>query len=174
MLFQLLATMGRDTSKDRDNGKKKGAKSEQRRASLQYPEHAFDPQDILTFLELRLFTKRWEQLGLDVEHDLLAAQVGIMINPTGVKVIEGTDGLRKFRFAPPRWNMGKSGAVRILHVNFAEYEWVLLCLAYGKNEVDTISAAVKKQLNAMIEQVKIELQERQTLRLLGSPSGKQV
>lgn len=97
-----------------------------------------------------------------------------MINPTGAKVIEGTDGLRKFRFAPARWNTGKSGAVRILYVYFAEYDWVLLCLAYGKNEIDTISASVKKQLNAMIDQVKTELHERRTLRLLGSPSGKQV
>lgn len=67
----------------------------------------FDAENLLHFIELSQFSRRWEQLGLDDEEDLAALQVAIMSNPKVGAVIKDTGGLRKLRFAPPRWNTGK-------------------------------------------------------------------
>jgi hypothetical protein len=127
-----------------------------KRATLHYPQHAFRPEDLLDFLELPVFTKRWKALQLD-DDDLLALQIMIMTAPKKAKPLKGTKGLRKTRFAPARWKSGKSGAARVLYVYFEEYGLVLLCLSYGKNEVDDISDAVKRHLNTLIAEVAREL-----------------
>lgn len=115
------------------------------------------PEDLLDFIELPAFTRRWSQLGLDAERDLTGLQLLIMSNPKGAKPIQGTRAIRKMRFAPERWKTGKSGAVRILYVYFEEFGICLLCLAYGKKEVQTISAAVKKYLNYLVTEQLHEL-----------------
>jgi hypothetical protein len=135
-------------------------KPHKRRVTLHYPQHVFRPEDLLDFLELPAFTKRWKLLQLDDENDLLALQVMIMTAPKKAKPLSGTSGLRKLRFAPTRWKSGKSGAARVLYVYFEEYGLVLLCLIYGKNEVDEISDAVKQRLNAIIKEIKRELRRR--------------
>lgn len=134
-----------------------------KRATLNYPDHQFKPEDILHFIELKQFTKRWKDLELDDEGDLFALQLSIMANPKGAPVIEGTSGLRKMRFAPSRWNCGKSGAARVLYVLFEEFGVVLLALIYGKGEIDSISRAVKKHLNRLIIEIERELKRRKTL-----------
>ncbi len=101
------------------------------------------PEDILDFVELPVFTRRWAALGLNDEIDLSLLQWAILDNPKAGKPIRGTNGLRKLRFAPPRWKTGKSGAVRVLYVVFDELRIVVLALVYGKNEVDDISESVK-------------------------------
>ena len=92
--------------------------------------------------------------------DLLGLQLLIMAAPRKAKPIKGTDGLRKMRFAPTRWKTGKSGAARVLYVYFEEYGVVLLCLIYGKNEVDEIADAVKRHLNVLVREVKREFERR--------------
>ena len=61
------------------------------------------------------------------------------------------------RFAPVKWRVGKSGAVRVLYASFEESGMVLLCLAYGKGEVANISDAVKKYLNRLVAEQEREL-----------------
>jgi hypothetical protein len=120
----------------------------------------FQPEQLLNFIELRPFTKRWAELGLDAEDDLTALQLIIMGSPKAGAVIKGTRGLRKLRFAPPRWHSGKSGAARILYVYFETHGIVLLCLAFRKNEADDISEAVKSHLNDRIDEIEVELRRR--------------
>ena len=127
---------------------------------LAYTRHIFKPEDLLEFVELPVFTKRWEDLGLDDDADLSALQLFIMAAPKGAKPLKGTLGIRKIRFAPERWHTGKSGAARVLYVYFEEYAVVLLCLVYGKNEVDSISAAVKRYLNTLVREIERDLQRR--------------
>ena len=112
----------------------------------------FDPKDLLIFTELRGFQTDWKQLGLNVEQDLLSLQWAIMESPRAGAVIQGTGGLRKLRFAPPRWGTGKRGALRVLYVYFEEYGHVLLVTAYAKNEDDRFSEADKKQVKFLIEE----------------------
>lgn len=131
-----------------------------KKLTLRYPDYAFRPEDLLDFIELRPFTKRWAELELDDEDDLTALQLIIMARPKAGAVIKGTNGLRKLRFAPSRWQSGKSGAARVLYVHFEEYGIVLLCLAFRKNETDDISDAVKEYLNDRIEEIEEELHRR--------------
>lgn len=64
------------------------------RATLSYPQHRFNPVDILNFVESAAFSDRWDALGLDVEDDMLSLQTCIMAKPEGDGVIEGSGGLR--------------------------------------------------------------------------------
>lgn len=82
----------------------------------------------------------------------------IMSDPKSGDVMVGTPGLRKLRFA--KRDSGKSGGARVLYVHFEEFGIVLLCLAYGKNETDNISAEVKRQLSRIIKEINAELHRR--------------
>ena len=57
------------------------AKSQQKRATLAYPEHLPSPEDLLHFIETTAFSKAWDELVLDDEDDLTALQLAIMISP---------------------------------------------------------------------------------------------
>ncbi len=46
-----------------------------------YPQDAFRPEDLLDFIELPVFTKRWKALGLNDDEDLLGLQLLIMAAP---------------------------------------------------------------------------------------------
>ena len=124
------------------------------------PKHVFHPEDLLDFIELPPFTRRWGKLGLNDEDDLSSLQLLIMLQPKKAPVVSGTKGLRKLRFAPPGWGAGKSGGTRVLYVYLEEFGFVLLCLIYDKHEVGNISKSVKAYLNKRIEEVERELRRR--------------
>ena len=142
---------------DKQHSPKRG---KHKKFTLRYPEHVLNPEDLLNFVELPAFTRRWEALGLDDDQDLSALQIFVMLGPKRHAIVKGTQGLRKLRFAPQRWNCGKSGAARVLYVYFERYGMVLLCLVYAKNEVDTISNAVKQYLNTLVQEIECELAQR--------------
>ncbi len=125
-----------------------------------YQDHYLTPEDYLHFVELDGFRDEWERLGLNDEHDDWALQILIMCNPKGPPVIKGTGGLRKIRFAPERWNLGKRGAVRVCYVYFPDHGTVLLVAAYGKNEKDDLTNEEKKGIRTYIKQVESWLAER--------------
>lgn len=120
------------------------------RAVLRYPPHWFTPEDLLTFIELRPFTRRWDELGL-TDQDLGCLQTLIMINPKAAPVVEDTGGLRKARCG--RRDGGKSAGYRVCYVYFEEYRTVLLVLIYPKSERDNLSAAQKKTIRQLIERI---------------------
>ncbi|MBL9123799.1 MAG: hypothetical protein JNG90_09215 [Planctomycetaceae bacterium] len=64
------------------------------------------------FVELDEFGDDWQELGLDLEHDLWDLQSQIMKSPVA-PVMRGTGGLRKLRFAPAGESIGKRGAIRV-------------------------------------------------------------
>lgn len=122
-----------------------------------YLEKALLPGQLLEFLELPAFSKRWKEMGLDDEGDLAELQLTLMCDPKLGKPIKETHSVRKLRFSPRKWKTGKSGAARVLYVHFERVGFILLCLVYGKGEVDNISAAVKKRLNRLVDEVAQEL-----------------
>jgi hypothetical protein len=134
------------------------AKKNTQRMVLRYPQHLFKPEDLLNFVELPQFTRRWDSLDLDDEQDLSALQACIMAAPKSGVVVKGTRSLRKLRFAPATWNTGKSGAVRVLYVYFEEYHVVLLCVVYDKTEEAEISQEAKRLINRAIVDVENELE----------------
>src|SRR5438132_13767829 len=102
----------------------------------------FPPEELLTFIELRPFTRRWQQLGLD-DTDLQALQLLIMIRPKAGDVIAGTGGVRKLRFAPPQWRLGKRGALRVCYAYVEQAGTIVLGLVYAKGENDDLSSKEK-------------------------------
>jgi hypothetical protein len=111
------------------------------------------PEDFLHFIELDEFQQDWEQLGLNVESDLWELQNEIMRDPDAAPLIQGAGGLRKLRFSPSRWRVGKSGAIRVCYVYFQPHWTVLLVMAYGKNRKDNLTAAEKRDIAAYIRVV---------------------
>lgn len=132
--------------------------AEIRMAALRYPEHHFRPQDLLNFVELKIFSRAWEKdLKLNTEADLFALQMCLMLNPRSGDVVPGTQGLRKLRFKPESWSQGKSSAARVLYVHFEEYGWILLVYAYRKSVQEDIREEDKQVINSQIELVRSHL-----------------
>jgi hypothetical protein len=129
-----------------------------RKITLSYPKHVFEPEKWLRFIELEGFADDWRGLRL-TDEDLFSLQLLVMISPQGHPVIPGTDGLRKLRFAPERWAKGKRGAARVCYVYFPGHGIVLLVTAYAKNERDDISAAGKKAVKKLINEIAGELKK---------------
>jgi hypothetical protein len=107
-----------------------------------------DPQGSLTFVHEDGFESDWKDLGL-TDEDLWGVQLMIQSDPEGSPVVKGTGGLRKLRFAPPK-RSGRRKWFRACYVYFPEAAFVLLVVAYAKNESDDLSAADKKYIREMI------------------------
>lgn len=115
---------------------------------------------LLDFLVTPAFEKRWAALGLNDEGDLFDLQVKLCESPRLGPVIKKTNGIRKARYSPPSWNVGKSGALRIIYTHFEKFGFVILLVAYGKSEQADISDAVRKTLNKLVTEAEAELKRR--------------
>jgi hypothetical protein len=100
------------------------------------------------FAYFKIFDKNWDKLGLN-DFDLAELEQMILENPDVGKIIPGTGGLRKMRFALP--HRGKSGSARVLYVDFMFYERVVLMNVYGKNEQDTLTDKQKQEYKMLID-----------------------
>lgn len=85
----------------------------------------------LTFIHFNHFTAEWKRLKLS-DDDLRSLELSILAAPAGSPVVQGTGGLRKARFSPPGWNIGKSGALRIGYVYVEEVNTVGLVVVFAK------------------------------------------
>ena len=106
-----------------------------------------------TFIEVPLFTKRWNEIGLN-DDDLLKLQIILLKDPQSGPVMEGTGGIRKVRF--PLKNQGKSGSVRVCYTDFEEYEVIYLLAAFTKNEQENLTSDEKKVLRKLVKALKDE------------------
>jgi hypothetical protein len=111
----------------------------------------------LTFIHLAVFLAEWKRLGLDDE-SLRALELAILHSPEAGEAIAGTGGLRKLRFAPPRWRKGKSGAARVCYVYFVRHALVCLVAAYAKNEQENITAVDKVRYRQLIDAIGDEIE----------------
>lgn len=109
------------------------------------------------FVEVPLFTRRWEEVGLGSE-DLRSLQMKILKAPEVGPVMEGTGGIRKVRF--PLGNRGKSGSVRVCYVDFEEYEVTYLITAFIKNKQANLSASEKNILRQIVKALKGEASKK--------------
>ena len=103
------------------------------------------------FVMMPTFDKQWESLGL-TDEDLNVLQEMLLQNPQLGKVIRGTGGLRKMRFAFK--NRGKSSSSRVLYVDFVFAERIYLVSAYSKKEKDNLSAEEKNNVRELIAKLK--------------------
>jgi hypothetical protein len=117
------------------------------------------PEDLLTFIELRPFTRRWQQLRL-ADSDLHAVQSLIMTRPQIGTLIEGTGGLRKMRFARPDAGAGKSGGLRVCYAYFEAVATVVLAVVYAKGEKDDLTPVEKAAIRTAVARVERALMSR--------------
>ena len=102
---------------------------------------------MLTFIETKLFTRLVDEyLG---EDGLLALQVHLLAQPGIGKVIAGSGGVRKLRWAMP--GRGKRGGLRGIYFLRMREEEIWLLTLYPKNVSDNISAATLKKIRATID-----------------------
>ena len=107
------------------------------------------------FIYFKTFDKNWNNMGL-TDDDLAALENILMENPTAGKVIQGTGGIRKMRFALPN-NKGKSGGARVLFIDYISMETTVMLNAYSKSERDNITDNEKIQLKKIADGISREL-----------------
>ena len=128
--------------------------TETRKGELCYLDHQFDPNEILNFVELPLFSRAWEkELGLSVETDLWELQAAIMARPQAGTVVKGTESLRKIRFSPATANVGSRGGFRVLYVHVPRHAFVVLVYAYYKSRREDFDRASIRYINEQIRRV---------------------
>ncbi len=100
------------------------------------------------FIILPEFDKQWKRLGLN-DDDLIHLEEFLCLNPDYGKVIQGTGGLRKLRWAIP--GKGKSGGIRILYIDFIIHEKLYLITVFKKNEIVNLNNKEKKEIKGLIK-----------------------
>lgn len=101
----------------------------------------------MIFVETPTFTKRILQLMDDEQY--AALQAHLALQPDGGKVIPGSGGLRKIRWAGS--GRGKRGGLRLIYYWWVARDRISLLLVYSKNERDDLSADQVKQLRKALE-----------------------
>jgi hypothetical protein len=112
----------------------------------------------LYFVETRVFTRRLQALGLEPE--LRALQQHLIAHPDAGAVDPGTGGLRKIRMGDPGRGQGKRGGARIHYLWLPNHAVVYLMFIYTKGEADSLEPAQKRELRAVVDQIKAEWDRR--------------
>lgn len=107
-----------------------------------------------TFVETRVFSAR-VKLRL-TDEGLRQLQNDLMVDPQAGDVMPGCGGLRKIRAADVSRGKGKRGGVRIIYLHIPEAERIDLISIYGKDEKDDLSAAEKKILKTLVDELRRE------------------
>ncbi|MGD9720341.1 MAG: hypothetical protein AB7O59_07085 [Pirellulales bacterium] len=115
-----------------------------------------EPKRYLSFIDTRQFDAAWNELRL-TDDDHADLEDRILNAPLQAPVIPGTVGVRKMRYAPPSWNTGRRGALRVCYVCFLDVGTIVLLTVYPKNVKDTLSAADKKAINHAVDIVRNNL-----------------
>jgi mRNA-degrading endonuclease RelE of RelBE toxin-antitoxin system len=102
----------------------------------------------MKIIETSIFTKHLKNLLSDDEYRLL--QNTSIKNPEIGKVIKGTGGLRKIRWAIT--GKGKSGGVRTIYYWSKPMEIILMLVIYQKNEQDNLTIKQTKILKKIIDE----------------------
>jgi mRNA-degrading endonuclease RelE of RelBE toxin-antitoxin system len=101
----------------------------------------------VVIIETPIFTNRVLTLLSEEQYRLFQAY--LLNNPEAGKVIPGSGGLRKLRWAAK--GHGKSGGLRIIYYWFISRDTILLLFAYSKNERDDLTPEQIRQLGKVIE-----------------------
>jgi hypothetical protein len=106
-----------------------------------------------TFIEVPIFTKKWNELGLTDEM-LRSLENTLLDNPKSGSAIQGTGGIRKIRI--PLNASGKRGGGRVIYVDIEIKETIYFINVYTKNEKDDLTEAEKKAFKAVVNLLKEE------------------
>ena len=101
----------------------------------------------MTFSELSNFTKQVLRLLDDESYAEL--QIALFQRPDLGKVLKGSGGLRKVRWAAK--GHGKSGDVRVIYYWYVANELITFCRIYPKNEKENLTTDEIKTINDELE-----------------------
>ena len=103
----------------------------------------------MEFIETSLFTRLiYEYLS---EEEYLGLQVYLLRYPDRGKVVPGSGGVRKLRWAVR--GKGKSGGIRVIYYWKTNADEIWLLTVYGKSERETIPAHILKQIAEELKDV---------------------
>ena len=104
---------------------------------------------VMEFIEATAFTKYvYDYLA---EDEYLGLQSFFLQNPEAGKIVRGSGGVRKVRWAIT--GKGKSGGVRVIYYFKKQDDEIWLLTIYSKSEVESIPAHVLRQIAKEIENV---------------------
>ena len=83
-----------------------------------------------------------------------ALQQELMDQPDKGDVMPGCGGLRKVRTADPKRGKGKRGGARVIYLYVPETEWFFMLDIYGKDEKDDLTAAEKRTLSQLVDELR--------------------
>ncbi|MEY4551486.1 MAG: hypothetical protein RL685_7681, partial [Pseudomonadota bacterium] len=89
---------------------------------------------MLSFIETKLFTRLVAEYLTESEY--ISLQDALEVNPEAGKVVAGSGGVRKLRWAPP--GRGKSGGYRVIYFVQREPGVIVMLTLYAKNVKDNI------------------------------------
>lgn len=110
----------------------------------------YNKKRTLVFIETKLFTQLVKEYLSDEEYGEL--QQYIMKNPEVGKIIRGSGGVRKVRWA--REGMGKSGGVRTIYYWAKARDQVYMLTMYSKSEKENIDKKTLAQIAKKLEGMK--------------------
>ncbi|MCD0504834.1 toxin [Bordetella petrii] len=100
------------------------------------------------FIELPPFERHRRHYLTDDAFEEL--QASLMRHPEAGKLIPGTEGLRKLRFADCRRQKGKRGGIRVIYFWWSSHSQFWLFTLYGKDLQDDLTAAQRVLLSQML------------------------
>ncbi len=103
----------------------------------------------MEFIEATAFTKHlYDYLS---EDEFIGLQSFLLQYPESGKVVRGSGGVRKVRWAMA--GKGKSGGVRVIYYFKKQDDEIWLLTIYSKNEVENIPAHVLREIAKEIQNV---------------------
>jgi len=108
----------------------------------------------LLFVETTVFTRRIAALALEM--DLARLQAELLARPDAGATDAGTGGLRKIRIGDGARRQGKRGGARVHYLWLPAREVIYFVFVYAKHVRDQLSAHQKRQVKAVVEQIKQE------------------
>lgn len=104
----------------------------------------------MIFIETAAFERVRDRYLDDDQYRLL--QAALMANPEAGKLIRGSGGLRKVRWAVD--GKGKSGSLRVIYYWITHRGHVLLLTLYHKSEMTDLTQKELKTLTALVRSLK--------------------
>jgi len=108
------------------------------------------------FVYTQKFDREWRSIGLN-DDDLLLLELFLLENPTAGRIMQGTGGIRKLRWALP--DGGKSGGVRVLYIDFIVSEKICIFDLFPKAEKENLTQAEKTALKQIVKTIGEELRK---------------
>jgi hypothetical protein len=113
-------------------------------------------ENMREFIYIPSFEVKWKKLGL-TDDDLNRLEYCLLKNPKIGKVLEGSGGVRKMRFAFV--DRGKSGSVRVIYVDFEVQKDLYLLDVFQKADKENLSKEEKNELKKVVRLIELSYEE---------------